>query len=514
MRRLALVLVGIVASCAVVLGAGSAALAHPLGNVSVNHHLGVVVGPDSVELTHLVDLAEIPAFQALRSIDEDDDGVATAVELAAWAGPECARRLEAVRVEVAGRPLGLVAGVSSAETAPGQAGLLTLRIACTAAATASFEGPTLVTVDNDDDRGRVGWNEVVVAGSDVGIDTDAPSVSPSLLLTNYPEGAASDTRSASITVTPGEGPSAGGSVGPAPGTAAVPPVVGALGDLVAGGGGPGAVAVAIAAAFALGLGHALAPGHGKTLMAAFLVGRSGTVRNAVGLGVSVAVSHTIGVAMLGVLTLVASSTFEPAVVYPYLSVVAGAIVLGLGVSLLGRAGSRLLGRRNPSQAHHHDHGDHDGHHHGDADGHSHHHGHDHDHVGSHDHDHGHGHGRSKRWWRHRHVAVEPAGGWKAFAALGLSGGLVPSASAVVLLLGAVHLGRIGLGVVLVAAFGLGMAAALTGVGLLVVVLGGRGIERLSRRASPTLTAALPLIAGVAVLGVGAYMTWSAVAGLA
>ncbi|CAN5503454.1 hypothetical protein BH24ACT7_BH24ACT7_11880 [soil metagenome] len=487
-------------------------LAHPLGNVSVNHHLGVVVGPDSVELTHLVDLAEIPAFQALRSIDEDDDGVATAVELAAWAGPECARRLEAVRVEVAGRPLGLVAGVSSAETAPGQAGLLTLRITCTAAATTSFEGPTLVTVDNDDDRGRVGWNEVVVAGSDVGIDTDAPSVSPSLLLTSYPEGAASDTRSASITVTPGEGPSA-----------AAPPVVGVLGDLVAGGGSPGAVAVAIAAAFALGLGHALAPGHGKTLMAAFLVGRSGMVRNAVGLGVSVAVSHTVGVAMLGVLTLVASSTFEPAVVYPYLSVVAGAIVLVLGVSLLGRAGSRLLGSRYPSEAYNHDHGDHDGHHHGDADGHPHHHGdthrhhhdhgHDRDHAGSHDH-HDHGHGRSKRWWRHRHVAVEPVGGWKAFAALGLSGGLVPSASAVVLLLGAVHLGRIGLGVVLVAAFGLGMAAALTGVGVLVVVLGGRGIERLSRRASPTLTAALPLIAGVAVLGVGAYMTWSAVAGLA
>ncbi len=89
---------------------------------------------------------------------------------------------------------------------------------------------------------------------------------------------------------------------------------------------------------------------------------------------------------------------------------------------------------------------------------------------------------------------------------------MPSASAVVLLLGAVHLGRVELGVVLVAAFGLGMAAALTGVGVLVVLLGGRGVELLSRRAAPGLVAAVPVLAGLLVLGVGAIMTWSALAG--
>nr|MBA2336821.1 high frequency lysogenization protein HflD [Acidimicrobiia bacterium] len=395
---------------------------------------------------------------------------------------------------------------------------------CTATAALVVDEPTAVTVDNGDDPGRVGWNEVVVTGRGVDLVAEAPTASPSGLLTLFPDGASSDVRRVTFTV----GPGAGGAVaGVLPETVAAPPVVGALGDLVAGGGSPGAIAVAIGAAFALGLGHALAPGHGKTLMAAFLVGRSGTIRNAVGLGVSVAVSHTLGVAVLGVLTLAASSAFEPAVIYPYLSMVAAVIVLGLGASLLVRAVARLANRGRHEHVGHdlvearsHVHAGHPGHgggsDHDHPQGHGQAHGPEHDHAHGqsqdHGHSHDHAHGSSGRWWRHRHIAIDPAGGWKAFAALGLSGGLVPSASAVVLLLGAVHLGRVELGVVLVAAFGLGMAAALTGVGVLVVLLGGRGVELLSRRAAPGLVAAVPVLAGLLVLGVGAIMTWSALAG--
>ncbi len=526
MKRLTVV--ALMALSVLVLGA-TVAFAHPLGNISVNHHLGVVVSEVGVQVTHLVDLAEIPAVQALRQVDADDDGTAAPDELAVWAGPECDRRLATVSVTMSGTPLTLTGASGSAELRPGQAGLDTLRITCTAAADLPVAAGSDLGVIQADDPGRVGWNEVVVSGDGVVVDSDAPSVSPSRALTAYPEGTASDVRSASISVVSTAGAAAAGGGLPAAAPAAPAPVR-ALGDLVSAADAPWAVATAIGAAFLLGVGHALAPGHGKTLMAALLVGRSGTMRNAAGLGLSVAVSHTLGVAVLGVLTLVASSTFEPALVYPWLSVVAGAIVLGLGVSVLARGVVRVWRRRtghggapadhghehvhhdhdhpHPDDHPHHDHGPHDAHGHEDAPGH------EHD-YGSHN-AHGHGHDHKSGvtgWWRHRHLDIDPQGGWKAFAALGLSGGLVPSASAVVLLLGAVHLGRVGLGVVLVAAFGLGMAAALTGVGALVVVFGSRVLDLLTARAAPGLVAAVPVLAGVVVLGVGATMTWSAIAGL-
>ncbi|MBA2336698.1 MAG: nickel transporter, partial [Acidimicrobiia bacterium] len=128
MRRLGVLL----AVAAMVLGVASVALAHPLGNASVNHHVGVRVTPDVIELTHLVDLAEIPAFQALRQVDTDNDGEPTAAELATWAGAECTRRLGVVRVEVSGDPVDLTPVSVSAETVPGEAGLSILRLTCTA----------------------------------------------------------------------------------------------------------------------------------------------------------------------------------------------------------------------------------------------------------------------------------------------------------------------------------------------------------------------------------------------
>jgi ABC-type nickel/cobalt efflux system permease component RcnA len=492
-KRIAVV-IGVIA--AVLLTAAPAG-AHPLGNVSVSHHLGVLVTPDAVEVTHIVDMAEIPAFRALRQVDTNGDGATTAAELGAWATVECARRGQETRVGVAGTPVELVAGTSAAVPSPGEAGLQTLLLTCRSVGAISLQGTTGIEVVNTDDVGLVGWREVVVAGDGVAIDSDAPATSPSSLLQEYPEGQVSDVRRAVATVTPDGSSVEAARVGAAASTGdlaaandSAPPVVGALGELVSGGAAAGGTGLAIAAAFALGLAHALAPGHGKALMAAYLVGRSGTIRHAAGIGASVAVSHTIGVALLGLLTLAASSTFEPSAVYPWLSVGAGVIVLGLGGSLLARAGARLLAHRRGRKAHDHGHG----HGHGHSDGHGH----------GHGHEHGHGHS-------HGHGGDVTGGGWKSFAALGLSGGLVPSASAVVLLLGAVHLGRVGLGLVLVAAFGVGMAFALAGVGMLVVMVRARGARLLPDRAGPLLGTALPVVMGFVVLCAGAYMTWSAVA---
>lgn len=241
-------------------------------------------------------------------------------------------------------------------------------------------------------------------------------------------------------------------------------IPGAIGDVVIGR-GRATVWVALLAAIGLGAVHAVAPGHGKTLTAAYLVGSRGTRRHAVLLGLTTSVSHTVGVALLGVATLAAAETFDSALVYSALGTVSGVAITGIGVVLLLRS----LGRRGAAHTHPHAHGDHD---------HAHHH-------------HGDGTRETLRWG--------------SLAGLGLAGGMVPSASAVVLLLVAVRLGRAELGLLLVALFGVGMATVLVGSGLL--VLRGEGamravvtrrwgsgtLRRLSVVASPVAAAAVTVV---------------------
>lgn len=237
---------------------------------------------------------------------------------------------------------------------------------------------------------------------------------------------------------------------------------------------PGAVGVAVLTALAVGALHALAPGHGKSLTAAYLLGTHGRRRDALALGTSVAVMHTLSVAVVAVawwgLLGVGVLDTRPAVAA--LQVVAGVAAVGIGVVLV---------RRRRARRAHHDHHDH-GHHH--------------------DHDHHHG-------------PVDPEarldlrGGVVALAA---AGGLVPSPSAFLVLVSGLVSGRVALAAVLVAAFGVGMAATLTFVGS--ATLRGRdALERSSRRhpALSRLTARLPDLAGFGVLAGG---TWLAVRGIA
>jgi ABC-type nickel/cobalt efflux system permease component RcnA len=233
-------------------------------------------------------------------------------------------------------------------------------------------------------------------------------------------------------------------------------------------------------AVALGLGvlHALAPGHGKTVMAAYLVGSRGTLRQAVGLGAAVAVSHTLGVLVLGVVALVATSSFAPDALFPVLSTASGLILVGVGMAMFVRFWRRRSHQQTDGAEHQH---------------------HDHEH---HDHDH------------HHHdddVLFDGRSGWKVLAALGLSGGMVPSTSAVVLLLAAINLGKVATGILLIALFGIGMAGTLIGAGLAVVtagrrgstVLNGRGVDltRVSRWLTP--------VAASVVLAVGVILTFDA-----
>ena len=483
MRRLALV----GATAALLVAIGSPAWAHPLGNYSINHHVGVHITPEWLEVTLVVDLAEIPAFQERAVIDRSRDGVVSPAELEDYAPPACAAVVAGVMIDVDGSPPALEPVAASVELTPGQGGLDTLRLDCGATAAVALSHGAVVSVVDGDRAERAGWREVVVTTDGVTVDTDAPAQSPSNLLRTYPPGAVQDRRTASIVVTAVEpdwspaaytAPAAG-----APGPVVSAGPVGLLAGLISGErSGAAAVVVGLMVAFGLGIAHALAPGHGKTLMAAYLVASHGRARHAAGLGLAVAVSHTIGVAALGVVTLAASRAFRPEVAYPYLSLVSAGIVLVIGSGLLWRAG-RTRRRSHPGHGHDHSHM------HGD----------------SHDHGHDHGHGHD-----HHHGAL-PSLTWRSLAALGLAGGLVPSASAVVLLLGAVGLGRIELGLAMVALFGAGMATALVGAGL--AVLGARraGLRLLAGRSwGRRLVHAAPLVMGALVALAGLVMTVEAI----
>ena len=150
--------------------------------------------------------------------------------------------------------------------------------------------------------------------------------------------------------------------------------------------------------------------------------------------------------------------------------------------------------------------------------------HDHDHGYAHDHAHDHPHGNTHDdalpEGSHRHAGVVhshvPASGtaitWRSLFALGLAGGLIPSVSALLILLGTIAAGRAAFGVVLVVAFGLGMALVMTGVGLAMVFARSR-LDRLPA-ASGLGRAAVhaPLLAAVFVFGLGLWLTQQALFG--
>lgn len=496
--------------------------AHPLGNFTINHYAGVRVGPDRILLDVVIDHAEIPAFQARLTFDSDGDGELSDAETDAGRVTAChdlAASLD-LRIDDVRQALELTeAGLTFP---PGVGGLSTMRSVCgfeTALAVPLGAGSQVVFADRSFSE-RLGWREIVVQGSGVTLAATAAddgalrTTSPSNRLTAYPTDlltqALADTEVA-VVAAPG-GPTlpafdipdaealapsdavaaATGPPGaPAPdGAAVVPGGVGAgelpsifrAADLT-----PLVLLLSIVTAAALGAGHALTPGHGKTLMAAYLVGTRGTPVHAAGLGLSVALSHTLGILALAGLVVGAQGVLPPDVVVKTAPVVAAvSIALIGGWMLLGEARRRRRARGSARKA-----------------------GHDHDHPSGLAHEHGHGDGA----YRHSHL---PAPGstisWRSLFILGLAGGLIPSASALLILLGSIAAGRPVLGFVLVIAFGLGMALVMGGIGLALVVARGR-LDRVD--ASTRLGRAsgyLPLVASFLVLGFGLYLTIQAVSG--
>lgn len=342
-----LVVVGAVVSLATPAGA------HPLGNFSTNVYSGLRVQPDRIEIDHVIDLAEVPTFRSMSDIDADGDGDVSSTEASGHAGEICERQLGALTLRVAGqeRPLRLVG--ADLTLLDGQAGLQTSRTECRIE-TETLDALGDVHFVDESFAGRVGWREVVVAGDGATItDSDAPESSLSERLSNYPEDRLQSPlaqQAATFSAAPG-----GDALGDSP-TASLPDVPGLdwATDTFTGLVEDRALTVPFAAfavvvAMVLGSLHAVAPGHGKTVMAAYIVGQHGTVGQALGLGTTVAVTHTAGVLALGV-ALSTTATFAPEALYPWLGLTSGLLVAAIGGMLLVRA---VRNRDTPFLAHQH-----------------------------------------------------------------------------------------------------------------------------------------------------------------
>jgi ABC-type nickel/cobalt efflux system permease component RcnA len=445
------------------------AAAHPLGNFSISHYSGIHVAEGRVEVHYVLDLAEIPTFQEIQGTGIVPDPVHPSV--AAYAVARADALKEGLRAEVGGRRLALEAQASEVTFPPGAGGLPTLKISIHyRAGLPDGSSPTTLSYRDTNHGDRAGWKEIVATpGPGIAfIESSAPATDRSRRLAEYPadllnsppqdvEARITFRREPPALATPASPAEAGPTPAAAwtdarasgpdtPRTRPRPPATprDRFTELItATPASPRVAFVLLLTAVGLGAFHALEPGHGKTMVAAYLVGSRGTAGHAVLLGVIVTAAHTAGVYLLGAVTLYASRYFVPEQIYPWLGLASGLTIAGLGVSLFVRRYAGI-----PTH-----------HHHGHADNHDHWHDHWHDH--GHHHSHAHLHPST-----HEHAPgdVTP----KELFTLGVTGGIVPCPAALVVLLGALSLGRVGFGLILIVAFSLGLAAVLIVTGLLVV----------------------------------------------
>ncbi len=304
--------------------------AHPLGNFSINHVAEVSVSADRVDVRYLLDQAEIPTFQ--------ERGVAQAERVRR----KQAEVLRHLRVEADGRALTLTPGAPRLELRPGAGGLKTTRFELALSARVRARS---VVVRDETFAGRVGWRAIVARpGEGTAVRSNVPAADPTRGLTRYPADALSspaDIRSARLDARPGAGTvSAPGpdAKGPAPGASGGAPerggedgLSGLFADAAA---GRGVLLFLLLAAFGWGAVHALSPGHGKAMVAAYLVGTRGTARHAAALGATVTVTHTAGVLLLGVVALTLSAFVLPEQLYPWLNLASGVLVVVVGAAVL------------------------------------------------------------------------------------------------------------------------------------------------------------------------------------
>jgi nickel/cobalt exporter len=512
------------------------AQAHPLGNFTINHYSRLEFADEKARIDYVLDFAEIPTFQQKGKLDPNEDGELSDAETRAYLDAKLPSLVEDLHLRVGKEALPLRVLDSSAAYGPGQGGLPVLRI----------EARLLTDLPKDwEDHGaghyidstyedHLGWREIVVRGGpSIAIKgSSAPSSGVSDELRTYPNDMLSsplDIQEATFTLVPGEGSVADGPVGEAARNYStsdygfeskgyISKLYAKLNSLISfTSPSPTVILISLLSALLWGALHAFTPGHGKTVVAAYLIGDRGTAWHAAFLGLTVTLTHTLGVFALGGVAMYLSRYILPEALFPWLSVVSGLLVIVIGLSLLFSRSRDLFGSgkarhtrlRHADGQHSHSHEGHDhsyayarvahSHSHG-----GHEHSHEHVHNAHSDHEHTYSHGG------HTHSHLPPGAdgskaGIRSLVALGVSGGLVPCPAALVLLLSAISLGRLGFGMVLVVVFSMGLAVVLTAIGLL-MVFARRVFERYSfetripRFLPVASAAAISLVGLVIVLG--------------
>jgi ABC-type nickel/cobalt efflux system permease component RcnA len=453
---------------------------HPMGNFSVNHYARFEITANSVELTYVLDLAELPTFDLLRSWRLERNSDQRLFE--AKAREQAAEWLANLQIQVDGKPAHPRLEHVDLVIADGAGDLPVLRIASKAKIIRS--GGTLDYEDLNFPN-RAGWKEIVIAAGSGATLLHASQSDQDLshALTQYPPDPTvappQDLRAElqwsvdrpahrETVVAPIPQPKqAPAGTNPAPAAAPAGTVV--RGDFLSGllhqrEITPWMMFLGLAAAFALGAAHALTPGHGKTIVAAYLVGSRGTLKHAAFLGLMVTFTHTITVFALGLATLFLFRFVMPEKIAQILGVISGLSIVAVGLWMV----RKRLAVAKHTHHHHHHHGPHHHHH-------------------------------------HNHVPDEIS--WPGLIALGASGGLVPCESALVLLLGAIAIGRVALGLLLLLAFSAGLAIVLMTIGVLVLYAKNL-LPEAHRTGSnpifrwvPMLSAALVTVLGLIVTGV-------------
>jgi ABC-type nickel/cobalt efflux system permease component RcnA len=490
----------ILAALAVVslLAAPDLGSAHPLGNFSVSHYAAIRLEADALVLRYIIDMAEIPTFQEIQ--DTHIVPEAGHPSLLAY----LAQRVEGLRsgliLELNGERLRLSAETREVIFPPGAGGLPTLKLGMRFRATldaASTATARELRYRDTNFPGRSGWKEIIATAGQgmMLVSSTIPEHDRSQELADYPtdllnsppqdvearvifarrglapEVAVVGTPPASILRTrqsqrssPLAGKDRGGGhilsdeaqgllqpIGLEANRQTTPR--NSFTELVTAPQlGVGIALVTMAVAVGLGAFHALEPGHGKTVVAAYLVGSRGTAWHALMLGLIVTVTHTAGVYILGALTLLASRYVVPERLYPWLGVTSGLIIAGLGVGLFLR---RYAGANH---AHPHAHA----HSHSQAHSHAYH------HTQGFEEEHTHAHGHHPHTPQSHPEDIPSTVSRHELLALGITGGIMPCPAALVVLLSALSLNRVGFGLLLIVAFSLGLAAVLIAIGILMV----------------------------------------------
>jgi len=469
------------------------AMAHPMGNFSVNHYSRLHFGETGVELTYILDLAEIPTFQLLGTWQADSKDQPLLDRKTRQQAAEWVANLSLLE---GGTKIPWQVKTITAKTADGAGGMPTLRIAIVAEAELRAGK---VAYEDLNFPGRAGWKEIVVDHTPGALLHNASHgvKDQSAALTYYPTDpsitppqdltASADWAPAPVKVTTAEPapavevPSAPASFvqqqPTAPGTVVRGDFLSKMlqrKDL-----GWKLMALGLLAAFGLGAMHAMSPGHGKTIVAAYLVGSRGSMKHAGILGFVVTFTHTFTVFLLGLGVLFFQQYVVPEKIVPTLGAISGLSIVVVGISLLYKRAKALL-----EIGHHHHH------HH------------------SHDHDHGagliHTHGGST----HSHTMegeITPA----SLIALGVSGGMVPCPSALILMLSAIALGRPGFGLLLLIAFSTGLALVLMSIGMLALYArhllpdSGKTARNPAFRLIPVFSAVVVIFLGLTITAVSA-----------